>query len=162
MSKALELGLISTAPRRRRRWRWPFLFLLTLPTLLVVLVVFGIPLAYSLNLSLHRINMLTRREVWVGLQNYRTMLSADPAFWISVKNTASYTLLAVPLGLAGSLALALLLSLQLFRIQSPTRLPVQDVGPHFRMLGGHLRRRAFALPRRRADDSPIHRGLREN
>ena len=30
----------------------------------------GVPLVYSLALSLHRINMLTKRWVFVGLQNY--------------------------------------------------------------------------------------------
>ena len=36
----------------------------------------------------------------IGLQNYRTMFTADPAFWTSVGNSAYYALLAVPLGLA--------------------------------------------------------------
>jgi multiple sugar transport system permease protein len=50
------------------------------------------------------------------------MVTADPAFWTSVRNTVSYTLLAVPLGLVGSLGLAHLLNL-----------PVKGVGV-YRML----------------------------
>jgi multiple sugar transport system permease protein len=109
MSKALELGLIGTAPRRRRRWRWPFLFLLTLPTLLVVLVVFGIPLAYSLNLSLHRINMLTRREVWVGLQNYTEILPHPDFLW-ALARTAWFAIVTVLGGLVLGMAMALVLN----------------------------------------------------
>ena len=109
MSKALELGLIGTAPRRRRRWRWPFLFLLTLPTLLVVLVVFGIPLAYSLNLSLHRINMLTRREVWVGLQNYTEILPHPDFLW-ALARTAWFAIVTVVGGLVLGMAMALVLN----------------------------------------------------
>ena len=44
--------------------------LLVLPTLLVVFLVIGVPLIYSLALSLHRINPLTQRWIFVGLANY--------------------------------------------------------------------------------------------
>ena len=49
-------------------------FLLTLPTLIVVFLVIGIPLVYSLVLSLYRINMLTKRWIFVGLRNYLDVL----------------------------------------------------------------------------------------
>ncbi len=49
---------------------------------------------------------------WVGLANYEKMLMADPAFWVSIGNSAYYALLAVPLGLVLALALALLLNLR--------------------------------------------------
>ena len=61
-----------------------FLFLLTLPTLLVVFLVFGIPLAYSVNLSLHRVNMLTKQLVWVGFQNYAEILPNPDFLWALV------------------------------------------------------------------------------
>jgi multiple sugar transport system permease protein len=48
---------------------------------------------------------------WVGLENYRTMFTTDPAFWISVGNSAYYAFISVPLGLLTSLLLALLLNL---------------------------------------------------
>jgi len=93
---------------RRREARAGLLFVL--PWLLSLLIFTTYPVLAVFYLSLTDYNVV-QPPTWVGLQNYRTMLSADPAFWISVKNTASYTLLAVPLGLAGSLALALLLNL---------------------------------------------------
>jgi len=40
------------------------------------------------------------------------MLTADPAFWASLANTAYYALLSVPLGLVGALGLALLLNMR--------------------------------------------------
>jgi multiple sugar transport system permease protein len=44
---------------------------------------------------------------WSGVKNFQRML-ADPTFWQSVRVTAVYTLLAVPLSLLASLGLALL------------------------------------------------------
>jgi multiple sugar transport system permease protein len=82
-----------------------------LPWLLSLLIFTTYPVLAAFYLSLTDYNVV-QPPTWVGLQNYRTMLTADPAFWISVKNTAFYTLLAVPLGLAGALALALLLNLR--------------------------------------------------
>jgi multiple sugar transport system permease protein len=94
---------------RRREARAGLLFVL--PWLLSLLIFTTYPVLAQFYLSLTDYNVV-QPPTWVGLQNYRTMLTADPAFWISVKNTAFYTLLAVPLGLAGSLALALLLNLR--------------------------------------------------
>jgi multiple sugar transport system permease protein len=47
---------------------------------------------------------------FAGLVNYRTAFAGDPLFWKSMWNTLYYTVLSVPLGLAGSLACALLLN----------------------------------------------------
>jgi len=110
MGKALELGLTGQAARRRgTRVRAPFLFLLTLPTLLVVFVVFGIPLAYSVNLSLHRVNMLTKQLVWVGFQNYAEILP-NPDFLWALGRTAYFAVVTVLGGLALGMAMALVLN----------------------------------------------------
>ncbi|MBC8138466.1 MAG: sugar ABC transporter permease [Fibrella sp.] len=47
---------------------------------------------------------------WVGTKNYEVLLTKDPLFWKSLGNTAIYTLFSVPLGLTGSLLIALLLN----------------------------------------------------
>jgi len=47
--------------------------------------------------------------VWVGASNYTRLLTDDPLFNRSLLNTLYYVALAVPLGLAAALALALLL-----------------------------------------------------
>jgi multiple sugar transport system permease protein len=94
---------------RRREARAGLLFVL--PWLLSLLILTTYPVLATFYLSLTDYNVV-QPPTWVGLHNYRTILTADPAFWTSVGNTAYYTLLAVPLGLAGSLGLALLLNLR--------------------------------------------------
>jgi multiple sugar transport system permease protein len=95
---------------QRREARAGLLFVL--PWLLSLLVFTAYPVLTVFYLSLTDYNVV-QPPTWVGLQNYRTMVSADPAFWTSVRNTVVYTLLAVPLGLVGSLGLAHLLNLPL-------------------------------------------------
>jgi multiple sugar transport system permease protein len=107
----MTLGLGQRANRgamRRREARAGLLFVL--PWLLSLLLLTAYPVLAVFYLSLTDYNVI-QPPTWVGLQNYRMLLTADPAFWISLQNTAAYTLLAVPLSLAGSLALALLLNL---------------------------------------------------
>lgn len=50
---------------------------------------------------------------WIGLANYRELLTADPLFLTAVKNTLYYAVFEVPLSLIISLAVALLLNLNL-------------------------------------------------
>jgi multiple sugar transport system permease protein len=93
---------------QRREARAGLLFVL--PWLLSLLIFTSYPVLATFYLSLTDYNVV-QPSTWVGLHNYRTMLTADPPFWTSVRNTTFYTLLAVPLGLMGSLGLALLLNL---------------------------------------------------
>jgi multiple sugar transport system permease protein len=92
---------------RRREARAGLLFVL--PWLLSLLLFTAYPVLTTLYLSLTDYNIVQPPR-WIGWQNYRTMFTADPAFWTSVGNSAYYALLAVPLGLASALALALLLN----------------------------------------------------
>jgi ABC-type sugar transport system permease subunit len=64
------------------------------------------PLARSAYLALTRWNGLSE-PVFVGLDNFRRMFTADPAFWPSIRATAYLVLLYVPLSLAIGLALAM-------------------------------------------------------
>src|ERR671930_2527481 len=91
---------------RRRTARAGLLFVL--PWLLSLLLFTAYPVLTTLYLSFTDYNIVQPPR-WIGWQNYRTMFTADPAFWTSVGNSAYYALLAVPLGLAGALGLALLL-----------------------------------------------------
>lgn len=50
------------------------------------------------------------RVEWIGGTNYQRLLFQDPLFWKSLKVTLIYALVSVPLGIAGSLALAILLN----------------------------------------------------
>jgi multiple sugar transport system permease protein len=111
MSRPLSLVLPwrQQAARRRDQPSIRLPFLLTLPTLLVVLVVIGIPLVYSLALSLHRINMLTQQWMFVGLQNYVDILP-DPEFIAALGRTAYFAAVTVAGGLILGMAMALVLN----------------------------------------------------
>ena len=50
---------------------------------------------------------------WIGGENYQRLLTDDPLFFISLRNTALYVLLSVPATLAAGLGLALLLNRKL-------------------------------------------------
>ncbi len=84
--------------------------LLVLPTLLVVFLVIGIPLIYSLALSLHRINPLTQRWIFVGLANYAKVLP-DPDFIAAFGRTAYFAVITVFGGLVLGMAMALVLNM---------------------------------------------------
>ena len=49
----------------------------------------------------------------MGTANYRKLLTADPLFWKSLSITVKYALVAVPLGIAAGVGIALLLSLNI-------------------------------------------------
>ncbi|MBC8140316.1 MAG: sugar ABC transporter permease [Armatimonadetes bacterium] len=70
------------------------------------------PFVTSIYLSFTRYNIVTP-PVWIGLGNYRTLLTGDPLFWKSLGVTFSFAFAAVPLGVILGVALALLLNLNL-------------------------------------------------
>jgi ABC-type sugar transport system permease subunit len=94
----------------RRAWRAGLPVLLVLPTLFVVFLVIGIPLIYSLTLSLHRINPLTQRWIFVGLANYAKVLP-DPDFIAAFGRTAYFAVITVLGGLVLGMAMALVLNM---------------------------------------------------
>ena len=66
------------------------------------------PMIASAYLSLTTYNMVTPPR-FAGLSNYEYMFS-DRLFWKSIGNTLYYTIIFVPIAIAGSLALAILLN----------------------------------------------------
>src|SRR3989442_15569496 len=70
------------------------------------------PMAASLYLSLTTYEIIRPAE-WVGLGNYALLLTGDSLFWHSLKITALYSVLRIPLGLAIALGAALLLNQRL-------------------------------------------------
>ncbi len=102
--------------RHIRRWHVPAKWvpvLLTTPTLLAVFLVIGLPLAYSLVLSLHEINVLTHRWVFVGLDNY-TQSVADPTFLFALGRTGVFAVGTVTAGLAIGTGMAVVLNARFF------------------------------------------------
>src|SRR5690606_14215031 len=65
----------------------------------------ALPVVVSLLLSFVEWNLLRPPE-WVGLVNYRQLLTRDPVFWRVVRNTAYFMVTIVPLQLALGLLLA--------------------------------------------------------
>ncbi|MDX9975644.1 MAG: sugar ABC transporter permease [FCB group bacterium] len=73
--------------------------------------VFG-PMLASLYLSFTRYDpsAVHGSIQWLGLQNYTRLFSSDPLFWHSLWVTFHYSIVSIPLQMAGGLALALLLN----------------------------------------------------
>ena len=97
--------------------RWGYLFIA--PWIIGFLLFTAGPMLASIGLSLTDYDLSKAR--FVGVQNYSELLwtpsptgtHGDPQFWYSLWNTFFYALFAVPLGLTGSLLLAILLNQKL-------------------------------------------------
>ncbi|MGQ4616444.1 ABC transporter permease subunit [Nocardia sp. R7R-8] len=76
--------------RRRERAGWVFVA----PNVAAVAVFLLFPLGFSLYLSFHSWDLFSPMR-FVGVDNYRRLLTADPLFLIAIRNTAVFTLLTV-------------------------------------------------------------------
>lgn len=77
---------------------------------LLGLIAFGIiPFFASLYLSFTKYELLGTPQ-WLGLRNYQRLFFEDPRFWISLRVTLYYSVLAVPTGLIIAFLLALALN----------------------------------------------------
>ena len=108
---ALPIRLGAVVPRRRRGPRsgegwWALLFLA--PTLIGLTLLSAGPILASFGISLTKWDLLTPPQ-FVGLDNF-VNLANDSRFLVSLRNTAFYTLLSVPIGMALALGLALALN----------------------------------------------------
>jgi multiple sugar transport system permease protein len=92
-------------PRRERRQALLFLS----PWLVGFAALVAYPVGASLYYSFTRYDGLSSPR-WVGLDNYRFMLTTDPLFWKAVRNTLWLVAIAVPLQALLALGLALLLN----------------------------------------------------
>lgn len=92
---------------RRREAIWGFIFLS--PWILGFILWFGGPMLASLGLSLTNYNILSPPK-FVGLENYVQAFTEDDLFYSSLGRTFYYALVVVPLGVIGSLLLAVLLN----------------------------------------------------
>ncbi|MEY2546693.1 MAG: multiple sugar transport system permease protein, partial [Verrucomicrobiota bacterium] len=80
------------------------------PWLIGFIVFTGGPILFSIVISFCDYDILNPAR-FIGLTNYRSMVSDDALFWKSIGNTA-FMIIGIPLGMALSLALALLLNLE--------------------------------------------------
>ena len=85
-----------------------FAALLTFPVIIALLAIVGYPSAYSLWMSVHRIDLIFKRTQYVGLDNYREALTSPAvghAFQVTVYYTALVTIFAVVIAVGGALVL---------------------------------------------------------
>jgi raffinose/stachyose/melibiose transport system permease protein len=85
---------------------WAFLA----PALVIYTVVVVYPMIYSSYLSLFRWDGISPTKVFVGLQNYVTLLTQNEVFWIALKNNAVWLVAALLLPTSIGLGFALLLN----------------------------------------------------
>jgi multiple sugar transport system permease protein len=99
-------GLFRLTPRTREAITF---YIVVLPWIIGFLVFTFGPMGYSVYLSMAKWDIIGTPR-WVGLDNYKQLFFKDDLFWTSLKVTAIYSFAGVPLRLALSLILALLLN----------------------------------------------------
>jgi multiple sugar transport system permease protein len=108
MQRQLETQDLDRLDRRRRLADnfagWGFAG----PSIVLILGLSFIPMAWAFLLSLTNSNLVTGGH-FIGLDNYHALLK-DPLLAKAFKNTVIFTLLYLPIGLAGGLAVAMMLN----------------------------------------------------
>jgi multiple sugar transport system permease protein len=102
---AFLVGAKSQAEMRQALWGYAFLS----PWLLGLIVFVSGPMIACLALSFTNYDILSSPQ-WIGLTNYLRAFMQDEQFWPSLSRTFYYSVLTVPLGIVGSLLLAILLN----------------------------------------------------
>lgn len=111
---SLTLGLerarrMRLSAKQLRRLRLGLLFIS--PWIVGFLVFQLYPIVYSLYLSFTQYTGFGT-PTWIGLANYIRLFTEDPLFWQSLYNTFYYTLIAVPVGIAVALVMAMAMNQQ--------------------------------------------------
>lgn len=86
-------------------------FLLVLPSIVIILAVVGLPMAYSLYLSFTDFTMTNAKSFeLIGFQNYANLLFKDRLFWPVFGRTILFTTLAVNIEFVVGLGIAQLMA----------------------------------------------------
>ncbi|MGZ5504532.1 MAG: extracellular solute-binding protein, partial [Chthoniobacterales bacterium] len=93
----------------RSQWRGGWLT--ASPWIIGFVVLTGGPILFSIIISFCDYDILNPAR-FIGLTNYRTMFTEDPLFWKAIGNTL-YMVIGIPLGMALSLGIAMLLNLEI-------------------------------------------------
>jgi N,N'-diacetylchitobiose transport system permease protein len=115
------IGPVVATPRRNgapargrsavRTARRLLIYLPLLPSLFAFIVLLGYPVLLAVLISLQKMGLrelVQRTTVWIGLQNYATIL-ADPTFWAVAVRTLAFTAVNVALTIVVGTLVALLL-----------------------------------------------------
>jgi len=95
-------------------------YLLVLPVVVAIGAILGYPLYRLVTLSFQRYGLpelIQRHGSWVGLENYRSVLS-DSVFWDTLVRTIVFTVVNVTL----TMVLGMLIALLLVRVVAPVRI----------------------------------------
>jgi multiple sugar transport system permease protein len=93
--------------------RFPGLWLL--PVLIPVAAFTIFPVAHALWTSLHQVMLLFPEEEWVGLDNYRNVVTG-PYFLVALKNSLIFTIFSAPAAVVLGTATALFLNRSFFGV----------------------------------------------
>ncbi len=96
-------------PLARHEARMGLLFVS--PWIVGLLIFLAYPVLYSFYLSFTEYSIVQAPR-WTGLTNYHTMFTSDPLLWTSVKNSAYFAIVSVPLRLIIAFLLALMLAME--------------------------------------------------
>ncbi len=91
-------------------WKWGYL--MVAPTIMGLIILNIIPIIQTVYLSFFKSGAFGRGNIFVGLKNYKIMLS-DIQTWYAVRNTLVYTCLTVPAAIAIALVIAVVLNRQI-------------------------------------------------
>ena len=80
-------------------------YLLLAPSVIIVFIFFVVPSIQSLYLSFYRVSPLGNKKIFIGLQNF-TRLFQDPGYLNSIITSFKFALFVVVVGLAVSMAVA--------------------------------------------------------
>lgn len=87
------------------KWAW----IMIAPTIIGLMVLNIIPIFQTLYLSLFKSGAFGKGNIFVGLENYRTLFS-DEQVWHAVRNTLVYTIGVVPITIVLAMIMAVLLN----------------------------------------------------
>ncbi|MCB2352658.1 carbohydrate ABC transporter permease [Clostridium estertheticum] len=104
--KPIKLRVKPTKPQINE-WFWGW-FLIA-PTIIGLLVLNIIPIFQNLYLSFFKRGAFGRGNIFIGLDNYKTMVS-DVQVWYALVNTLKYTIIVVPITIVLSMVIAVLLN----------------------------------------------------
>jgi len=120
------------------KWgRGPNPYVYLIPSLVLLGMFTYYPMLYSLYISFFSWDIFTPQPVFCGFDNYVAMFG-EPVFWLVLKNTLMYTVVTIPITMAISLLLAVLLNenpgwmRNLYRVACfyPTMIPAAAAGCH--------------------------------
>jgi multiple sugar transport system permease protein len=92
-----------------QRFRWGMFFIS--PWIVGFLLFTLYPIVASFIFSFTDFNIINFSPSWVGLDNYVELLTYDKRFWLSLKNTAFYAALLIPIATVFDIFIAILLNL---------------------------------------------------